>query len=339
MLWDAIESRRLDARLAAIVQRNERPEAPAEHEDGSTPEALRLYRAAAILMNHSQRRTPEARNRLWRAWGSSQWTPETIELARVETAENREALGLSDRAAMLPLQDSTAPLPWTELEIGSLWQLARQHEYRAAVAASDGKDDDALLSFGAEARLVRAMDRTPDPLNNLLPHFTGLSWVLSKTHPSGAVRATVERAFADIDHDDRLRRDLLRYRRRVLNAAPKVFGGAMLDGAPRPLSLRALVKALDDFDRLLSASQQPWPQRIETTIAVGVWPVSPTPWPAMFMSRELREWFPVALEVFTRGVAEDVQRIRCARLLVSPAPLELVDPETGKRLEPSQCRL
>jgi len=60
-------------------------------------------------------------------------------------------------------------------------------------------------------------------------------------------------------------------------------------------------------------------------------------WPIGFALRNTGS--SVALRNYTRSVAQQVRRIRCARLIVSTTPLTLIDPFTGKPLEVASCHL
>jgi hypothetical protein len=188
-----------------------------------------------------------------------------------------------------------------------------------------------------------------------MPTFSGLSWVMATVDPSDAARARAERAFADIDHDDRTRRDLFRARGQLLKYGPTWFSGLVplplpswlptwvpawfASGRPSkatgPLSSHARVRALDDFDRLLAAAEQPWPRRIDAIIAVSTWPE----WPSVFTRASAQELSRRIVEEFARRTAQQVRHIRCARLIVSTMPLDLIDPLTGKPLEGAGCHL
>ena len=90
------------------------------------------------------------------------------------------------------------------------------------------------------------------------------------------------------------------------------------------------MRQLDAFAELVAAAEAPWPQRIEAVDVVGRWPSG-------LASGNAAESF--GLRKYTKSIAEQVRRIRCARLIASPKPLVLVDPFTGKPLEIGSCRL
>lgn len=335
-IWGYVESRRLESRLRAIEQRGEPTAPPYAYPRGDSAQAERFYRAASTLITYSEA-SLEIRNKVGKAGRDGQWTPETLKAASAEVASNREALDYVDRAASLPFIGFPGGTSYNYLT-GNLLRLARLCQLRAAVLASEGKGDAALASFSSLAGLIRVFDAGM-PLGVLAPQFSGLSAVMAHA-TSAAAREEAARAFADIDLDDRLHRSLLQYRTAVLANPVAYFGSPFVAtstrvGAPGPLSSHVLVQVLDDFDRLLTASTEPWPQRIDAVKAIGRWPA----WPTVFMSAADRDRAPKILAEFTTRTTAQVRDIRCARLLVSPTPLELVDPFSAKRLEPSSCHL
>jgi len=131
---------------------------------------------------------------------------------------------------------------------------------------------------------------------------------------------------------------LLQFRAALLNpyaSGPSLFYGGALGDAPRPLSSHALVRALDEFETVLRASTEPWPKRIDAIKAVGTWPA----WPSVFIPNKERDRLTKVLDNFTTRTAEQVRIIRCGRLIISPTPLDLIDPFTGSRLDARTCRL
>jgi hypothetical protein len=328
--WDYVEGRRLEARLNAIRQRGE-PMSVAylylpQHPPGGAAEADRLYRAASALATESQGLPIDARNRLMQAWREGPWSPEAIALARTAVGANREALDLVDRAAALPFQGF---LPGTSYNyrVTDLLRLCRLCEWRAAVAASDGNGDAALASFASDASLVRALDLVPIAAGTQLPTFSGLSSALVR--PSAAARDALSRALAVIDRDDRLRTTLINSRAFMLSGSSPFSIGP--GGAPaNPFVARIAVRQLDAFAGLIAAADSPWPRRISAMNAIDLWP---------FGFGGGNPSSSVALRNYTRSVAEQVRRIRCARVIVSRTPLTLIDPLTGKPLEAASCHL
>jgi hypothetical protein len=107
-------------------------------------------------------------------------------------------------------------------------------------------------------------------------------------------------------------------------------GGSLARHPASPFVAYITVRQLDAYAELIAAADAPWPQRIEGVNAVGRWPVA-------FATGNAGEI--TALRNHTKSIAEQVKRIRCARLIVSTQPLVLVDPFTGKPLEVGSCRL
>jgi hypothetical protein len=328
-IWDYVESRRLEPRLNAIRRRGE-PTSLAylylpQHPHADQAQADRLYRAACALSAEPEGLSLEDRNRVMQAWREGRWSPGAIAIARAAVQANREALDVVDRAATLPFAGFLAGTSYN-YRVSDVLRLCRLCEWRAAVAVSEGNADAALASFASEARLVRALDLAPVHLGTQLPLFSGLG-AATAANTSASVRAAAGRAFADIDHDDRLRSGLINSRALMLNGASPFSIGR---GAANPFVAHILARQLDAFAALIEAADRPWPNRIEAVNAVGLWPIG-------FAARN--EQSAIALRGYTKSVAEQVRRIRCARVLVSGDALGLVDPLTGKPLEASTCKL
>jgi len=325
--WNYIESRRLASRLDVIQQRGEPLEPPYPRLTGDSRQAERLYRAAAALWIAEQRPI-EAGNSLGRAWRQNQWTPDTIELARGEVLANHEALEFVDRAAALPFV-AFAPGTSYNYRAGDLMNLWRLLELRVAVEFSERRFDAALASFYSEARLVRAIDALQIGIGmggTSLPMLRGLSAVVSAAGPVPG-REPLARAFADVDLDDRLRTEFMARRVSLLNS---FAAGSLARYPANPFVAHITVRQLDAYAELIAAADAPWPQRIEAVNAVGRWPVA-------FATGNAGEI--TVLRNYTKSIAEQVKRIRCARLIVSTQPLTLINPFTGNPLEVASCRL
>ncbi len=327
-VWDYVESRRLQSRLRAIERRGE-PTSTAHDQRpaGDAARAERFYRAAGALATEPQDVSIAVRNSVMQAWREGRWTPETLDIARTTVAQNREALDLADRAATLPFVGFLGGTSYN-YRVGDLLRLCRLCEWRAAVAVSEGNADAALASFVSEARLVRALDLAPVPLGTQWPAFSGLS-AAAAANTSASGRAAVGHAFADIDQDDRPRSALINSRVLILNGSSP-FSIGFGRGAANPFVAHILVRQLDVFAALIAAADRPWPNRTEAVNAVGLWPLG-------FATRN--EQSVIALRGYTKSVAEQVRRIRCARMLVSSSALSLVDPFSGKSLEAGSCHL
>ena len=102
---------------------------------------------------------------------------------------------------------------------------------------------------------------------------------------------------------------------------------------PEALRTHLTVRSIDTFTELIAASERPWPARIDAMRAVGAWPVPVLPWGLLPQSNRRQ-----LLEAYVHGRAEQVRRIRCARLIVD-GRLNLIDPFTGRRLEMLDCHL
>ena len=333
--WDYVEARRLQSRLDAIQQRGESLELRRISPRGDALRAETLYRAAAVLatLRTASPRSVADSNRLGTLWRTGRWTPETLALARADVEAGREALQLADRAADLPFVNFLTGASYNFLIGDLVISLSRLMELRAAVAVSDGKGETALASFYSEAQLARALDVSPEsmtPSGVFLPSFRGLGAAVSAAEASPA-RERLAMAFSALDRDDRLKQAL------ITGRAMMVSGGSELSFArvgrypPNPFVARIATNQLDAFAALIAVADAPWPQRIEAVNAVDVWPFG------FAGGRNAHTTF--ALRSFTKSIVAQVKQIRCARLIVSPTALTLIDPFTGKPLERSQCQL
>src|ERR1043166_350896 len=323
-LWDYVETKRIASRIDAIERRKEPLIVQGPFPTGEARQAERLYRAAAALVVSPGVGSIADRNALSKAAPNDPWTPQGLALARAPVAANREAIDLVDRAARLSF---VGFLPGTSYNYfaGDLLTLRIVLERRAAVALHEGKGEEALISFYSEARLARALD-SMTVLRSFfapIPRFAGLSAAVAAA-PRSSVREALGPALADLDAGARLRPALLLSRAKTLTASslgPRRH-------AANPIVAHMIVTELDTYEAQLDAAGKPWPQRIHAVNAVAQWPET---YPFPNGGRILRD--------FTKLTVDQVRRIRCARLIVSTRPLDLIDPLTGQRLEPSQCHL
>ena len=323
-IWDLVEATRLQSRVQLVTQ-------PAQaSRNGDVAIAERYYRAAAALASYGDTESVEeleARNRNWKAIHDGEWTPEVVAAARRRVDRNREALDFVDRASTLPF----AGFGYVRYpgNAGRFMQLGLLCEQRAMVRAADGDGDGAVASVYSEARLGRAMEDAFDTPTSwvFLPRFANLQRVLERAKPSASSRESLSASLAELDRDDRMKQQLVRFRIAMLNQVGMSRPPSLM---PEALLTHLKVRSLDTFTRLITASEQPWPTRIAAAIAVGEWPL-PTVWAFTGVGRKL-------LENYTQMIADQTQRVRCARLTVD-GRLNLIDPFTGKRLEMLNCHL
>jgi hypothetical protein len=323
-VWDYVEMARLRRRLDAIAKSGAPAEAPYQRPTGDAAESERYYRAASALSIDFYDGLPAARNRLQKALRDGQWSADTIGMARAAVARNAEALALVDRAAARSFTGFLAGSSYN-YRVADLFRLAHLCEMRAAVAIAASDGNAALASYASEARLIRALDLAPLPGLTwggvALPSLVGLSAAVERGQSSGQARDVLARALAEVDRDDRHAMAVLQSRSAALRG-PDYRG---------PIVTHFLVASLDVSAELLVAAQQPWPARIDAMNKVGGWPIGGFP--------PRSEGAKTMLRGFTRSTAEQTRRIRCARLVVSGRPLDLVDPLSGKTLEAASCHL
>jgi hypothetical protein len=300
-IWDYVESRRVRQRLDAIRA----ADAPttmssAKRLSGSAADADRYYRAAAALAGRAWESIPPGHEyRMSQALRDDNWPPGLVADLRSILEGHREALMYVDRAAALPFEGFDAG--WTaNYGAGAFMVLSRLCEMRAVDRALSGDSDGAFESMYADVRLERVMLRPP--------LFKALGFVASRTTPSEAARSRVDRALADIDHDDRLQLAFIRLRAQLFDMRWQDLGS--LPWVVRPWVSHAFVNRLDTFADLIAAAARPPAERVAAVMAVGTWP---TPPPFALSPERSRSM----LESFTRGVVAEAERVRCARRVVA----------------------
>jgi len=302
--WDVVESRRLQSRLDALDASRQLAAPQSGRPPAETLQAERFYRAAAALV-----------------------TTERIASRREDLDANREAFDLVDRAAHLPFRSFVPGASYNFLA-GDLAKLAHSLEYRAGIELHDNRADAAVTSFFSEARLMRALDAASGGNLSMMPRFAGLGAAMSAGARSPA-RPALAAALADLDRDDRLKSVLIDGRAKMLlNSTVAFMGPSRRTG--NPFGVRIAVQQLDAFASLIAVADAPWPARIDAMNAVDLFPYG-------FATKNPGS--SLALRNFTKSIAGQVKTIRCARLITSTTPLDLIDPFTGTRLEPSSCRL
>ncbi len=297
---------------------------------GGAELAARYYQAAAALTSNDSYAalSIEERNRTLKALrGASDWTPDAIAVARLRIEQNRDALDFVDRAAVLPFGGF---LPGTSYQnrIRALMQLAEVCEFRAVVLAADGKGDAAAASLYSEARLARALDAVSMPSGtSVVPSFTSMTAILARAKPSPASLIPLSGGLEALDRDDRLKETFIRFRASMLNEVMMSRPPSLQPGA---FTAHLTVRSLDALARIIAAADQPWTTRISAINAVGIWPQ-----PDVFA---LGSRGPKMLVDYTHAIADQMKRIRCARLNLD-ATLNLVDPLTGRGLAAAACHL
>lgn len=319
-IWDVVEAARLRSRMQAVTL----PSSPVP--SGEAEKAARYYQAAAALVSYGPvSGTIGENNATFKALRDGEgWTPALLANARNRVDRNREGLEFADRAAALPFTGLLAGTDYAT-RVGALITLSMICEFRAVVLASDGDRDGALASLYSEARLARPIySALTGPWTTGFPSMPTVAYVLERTKPSSASLIGLSAALADVDRDDTMKELFIRFRASILR------GAKFRSWQPYPLATHNTVYSLDAFARLISASEQPWPERLVSAKAVGVWPV-PTIWVGTGRGT-------VMLDGYLAAIAEQTKRIRCARLAIDGS-LDLINPLSGRRLEMLDCHL
>jgi hypothetical protein len=299
--WDYTETRRLRARLDAIVRSGE-PMSPIPYVQlsGGASDADRFYRAASALVSGISEEPPDMAYRVLRAERDGEWPADVVASTRSLVEKHSEALDLVDRAAALPF-DGFAPGTPERLNLTGprwLWSLSRLCELRAAVRALDGQADAAAESLYSDVRLART-------LSSLRP-FTALPFVFKRSRPSAAATAKLSAALAELDRDDRIKQDFMQTRVRLVVGQERAIRNT--SWIERPWFVHQFVGQLDDFSDLIAAAARPQPERVQAILAVGRWPnlfdLPPD------RSRAL-------LEGMMKSITRSTDALRCARRVVA----------------------
>ncbi len=321
-VWDVVEATRLRSRIDAIP-----PPAAAQPVSRDAAQAARYYLAAAALYSNDETAgsTIEESNGTLKALRSgSGWTPAFIAHARRRVEQNRDALGYLDRASDLPFVEFAPGTDYNN-RWSVLMQLAQLAELRSVVLAGDGDGDGAVKALYSEARLSRAFRLGLGGM--LFPPFRNLPLVLQQTRPAASAVEKLAASLAELDRDDLMSEIFIRFRVRMLNEVSRSRPPSRQPGA---FTTHLSVRALDAFTDLIAASRQPWTTRVPAMIAVDRWPQPDTFALGSNGSR--------MLTAYVRSIAEEVKRIRCARLTID-GTLNVIDPFSGRRLEMLNCRL
>lgn len=175
VIWDYVESRRLNNRIDAIARSGAPTTVPRVFPlPPDADRASRYYRAAAVLSSG-------------------------VPTYDASSEDVREALSLADRAAPLPFLGFAQ----FNYQIGGSFNVVRLCEARAMQLADAGDSDGAWLSLYAAVQVTRTF-----PTFFAIPRPASVKYVLERTHPSDAVRSRLLAAYAEVDRPDQVRRTL-----------------------------------------------------------------------------------------------------------------------------------
>ena len=259
-IWGFIEARRFRATIAAIESKGEPTRRATALPSGDAARAERYYRAAAAL---ASRFFSDLTPPILAAERSGDWSPEVVEQLRTMLAEHELALQLIDWAAPLPFEGRD-PAGYLGGDLMGAIRLGYFH----AIART--LDDDAEGAAAALYSAMRAGRYFEGDLGQLMYSYWAVSAArpaLERTRPSQSRLALLAQAIAEVDLDDILRAQFLFLRIELLRerpADPSVIGPRARPVllVNRPLRTHRAVSQLHALDRLLQATSQPWPDRI-----------------------------------------------------------------------------
>jgi hypothetical protein len=269
--WDFVEARRLAQVVAGIRSKGEPVTLGDLRPQPTKADALksdRLYRAAAVLASGgSQERGlfDRARN----AARTGEWPSVLVDQMRRHIAEHEDALQLLDRATPLTFEGFSSGTAGS----AALFPLARLAGLRTSSLLLEGNSDGATDSLYAELRLRPVVDWAWGFFRAPVYEIDRVGPVLTVGHPSGARLSRLQRALGDLDRDDELKQWFLRRRAALFESmfGPDRNGWAMieagfwqiglLDRVRRPWVDRELRGRAELLSRVISALDEPWPQR------------------------------------------------------------------------------
>lgn len=296
-VWDYAEIRRLRVRIEGIDARGESMTTvvhrPLPDQAG---EAARYYSAAATLVSgYTDQIPPPVWPQIAAAERSGLWSSDVVDRLRRLIAQHAEALALLDRAAGLPFDGFQAGMTHDYLA-ANLMSAARLCQWRAEIRALDGQADAAFDSLVTGIRLARA--------TNPLLELPALSVVVQRAHPSPEAAQRLGEALAEIDRDDRLKRQFV-YMRAM--AFDRGYNPRRSDVVLAAWDLRRLNRQLDTFAALVAAAGKPSAERRAAVMAVGEWPLPGLP----------GEVGRKQLEIQVASNERQTDTIRCARRLLA----------------------
>ena len=329
-VWGYVETRRLNAAIAAIVRNGEPVSEPYRRLTGQAAEADRTYRAAATLAEGLFSDMPTAFfSRLGEAEREGVFPPDVASRMRELTDRYRESVTLAERAAALPFEGfapGASGRAFGFLNSG-LASLVRLLGLEAAVRAFDGDGAGAANALYAEGLIEKesqffARARLATDLRIAAEHV--------RLPAAGLAR--LEGVLASLDVDERPKREWQRFRAEVLRqfqltrASSPVIGYRVVP----PWFAHELNQDLDIFAKLVTAADGPWPGRIDRVVAIGEWPSrlggSRTDLRALLNEDMVRHAQDLAIVRSMRLVVA-IERHRRAHGEKSPARLEDMVPE------------
>ncbi|MEP7309314.1 MAG: hypothetical protein ABJA98_27740 [Acidobacteriota bacterium] len=328
--WDYVETRRLRLAIEEIRGRGE----PVTLEDIRTRptkadglKSDRYYRAAAVLASPDPTKQRGLFERVQDAERKGDWPAGLVEEMRRHLDEHEDALQLLDRAAPLAFEGFS---PGTVGGSAGLFPLARLAGLRTWSRALDRDSGRATDSVYAELRLRPVVDWAWPVFRARVDEIDRVGGVLSATHPSPAELSRIGRALVDLDRDDGLTQWFLRRRAALFDS---LFGPGrdtwfltqagfwqlgFFERLGRPWVDRAIRLRVETLSRVISALDQPWPQRrdaVESVYDRGSPPGDGSTRITRFLARE-RE-FKLPDVAMSHQIVDDLALIRVARLAVA----------------------
>jgi hypothetical protein len=276
---DRVEARRLRAAVAEIQGKGEPVTLAELRARPATADGLkteRYFRAAAVLA--SDPRESGLFDRVRDAERTGEWPAGLVEEMRAYLGDHEDALRLLDRAALLPFEGFS---PETADAFAGLLPLARLAALRTWSLSLDRDGNRATDSLYAELRLRPAIEWAWLVAIEPIDEMDRVGRVLSAVHPTSSKLSRIEPVLADLDRDDGLKRWFLRRRAALIESPLGPGHGAwaatetgfrqpgFFERMRRPWMDREITRQVEMLSRVISALDEPWPERGAAIESVG----------------------------------------------------------------------
>lgn len=270
-LWTYYENLRLDAAIRAVTASESTVARKTVVPHGDAAVADRDYRAAAALVSDFRVGPASTLSGIVNAFQHGQW-PADVEAIRPLMATYAVPLSLADAAAALPF-DGFEPYTSYSYRTADLFALQALAVHRAIFRDSMGDPDGAVTSLVTAMQVLRAVDYQMQSQAVFRPNAIAL--ILTHSKASRPSLAKLDQSLANVDPDQFLSRWFSAVRRQVVSNG---WHWANVNGAQLAWTTVFAVQVpwgahqanveLEELAKLIEASKNPWPRRIDDLVAL-----------------------------------------------------------------------
>lgn len=276
--WTYYEKARLDGAIRAVTASEGTVARPAVVPRGDAAVADRDYRAAAALVSDFRVGPQSTLSGIVNAFQKGQW-PADVEAIRPLMATYAVPLSLADAAAALPF-DGFEPYTSYSYRTADLFALQALAVHRAIFRNSVGDPDGAAASLVTAMQVLRAVDYQMQSQAVFRPNAIAL--ILSRSKASRPLLAKLDQSLASADADQFLIRWFTEVRRQMIsngwhwsNVNGAQLAWTTLFGVQVPWGTHQAHLELEELAKLIEASKNPWPRRIDDLMALPAEAVFP----------------------------------------------------------------